>query len=209
MKRTFEYVKDALAAGYTRADARLIERYKGADIVSADQSDTDSKGYRYGIVAQLGLEDLQLVDTQSAPITAGGNSACSVPLSFTQEKNLLGQAGSITPMYEPGAEAAAVAALKSVIDDFRCIHPERPSLKEQAILNEDEDDIAPLLARMRLALEEGHPAVTQSKRSGEVVFAVDFPKFRADGSWWPQDSKHLSYIDPSLAREQMVFAGLL
>lgn len=208
MNARFEYFADAIEAGYTRASACVLERYKGIDIVSHDASEPDSRGEKFVVVAQLSIEEANRSGVFYEPLVYIPITTSEI-VWFTKEENQIHNEGSFQVMYAPAAKESAIAVIKEVIDSFRQMYPELPSAKEQVIIDKKSDDVAPLLARMRVALKQGHPSVRLSNGSGEVVFAVSFPRFRKDGSWWPSESAHLAYHDPALALEQMEYAGLL
>jgi hypothetical protein len=83
-----------------------------------------------------------------------------------------------------------------------------PAARNEAVYRQDHAPAwyADLLAKVQIRWIEGHPAVRLSKRTGRVIFACVFPRWRRDGEWWPRESAYLDQLDESLAREQIEFA---
>ncbi len=78
-----------------------------------------------------------------------------------------------------------------------------------------DEEIGHYIDVMRNAAIAGNPNVRLSKgganptNKGLPLFACRFPRWRENGDWWPSESMHLAYDDATLAREQMIYAGLI
>ena len=72
-----------------------------------------------------------------------------------------------------------------------------------------------MLTAMNIAAENNHPAVRIGRRTGRVMFAISFPRWRPDvptnasidKRWWPAEHSYLS-TDITLARLQMQYAEI-
>ena len=89
MIHTFDTMKAAIAAGYTRANTRTISEHRGVPLEARDVSGGRHYGYRF-------------------QLRVGGVVADSVHVHLTSEKTAGGGVGAICEMFEPGVVDEAI-----------------------------------------------------------------------------------------------------